>query len=127
MITLTMIINKETMIDELRGAVPEFVIDPDWVPENLGYLIFNDLARYLCEQTQLSDWKVVKQGMDFLERSLDGQDPYMRDLVHEVLEALLSCDQASEVKQYFGPRTQVLWNEFMEDTYQKGAQGKDLR
>ena len=122
-----MIINKETMIDELRSAVPEFVIDPDWVPENLGYLIFNDLARYLCEQAQFSDWKVVKQGMDFLERSLDGQDSYMRDLVHEVLEALSSCDQVSEVKQYFGPRTRVLWNEFMEDTYQKASRDKDLR
>lgn len=122
-----MIINKETMIEELRGAVPDFVIDPDWVPENLGYLIFNDLARYLCEQAQLSDWKVVKQAMDYLERSLDGQDSYMRGLVHEVLEALLSCDQVSEVKQYFGPRTLVLWNEFMEGIYQQGVRDKDLR
>lgn len=122
-----MIINKETMIEELRGAVPELVIDPDWMADKLGYLIFNDLARYFCEQAQFSDWKVVKQGMDFLERSLEGQDPYMRDLVHEVLEILLSCDQVSEMKQYFGPQTQILWNEFMEGTYQKGVQDKDLR
>ena len=122
-----MIINKETMIEELRDAVPEFVIDPDWVPQKLGYLIFNDLAQYLCEQAQFSDWKAAKQGMDFLERSLEGGDPYMRDLVHEVLETLLSCDQVSEVKQNFGPRTRVLWNEFMEDTYQQGVRDKDLR
>ncbi len=120
-------ISRDTMIAELRAAVPGFTIDADWVPDNLGYLIVSDLARYICDQALLSDWEEVKKGTGFLEKSLEGGDSYMRDVVHEFLEALLSCPHAGEIKQYFGPRTLDLWNQFMEETYQQGVRDRNLR
>jgi len=122
-----MTINKDTLLNELNSAVPDFVIDSDWAQDKLGYLIISDLARYLCEQAELSEWKIVKQGMDFLERSLEAGDPYMHDLVHEALEVFLSCSEVGEMKKHFGLRTQALWNKFMEDTYQQVLRDKDLR
>ena len=107
--------------------LPGFEIDPKWVPDNLGYLVVNDLARYLCEQASLADWENVRQGTAFLERSLEGGDLYVRDLVHEALEALLSCDRVSEIKVHFPKRLRTLWDEFMEAIYQQGIHDSDLR
>ncbi|HTD23116.1 MAG TPA: hypothetical protein VK738_10710 [Terriglobales bacterium] len=119
-------INKDTLIMELQSAITGFVIDPEWIPDNLGYLIINDLARYMCDQAFLSDWEELKKGMDFLERSLEGGDSYMRDLVHECLETFLSCDHVGEIKKYFGPQTLELWNQFMDETYQRRVRDRNL-
>ncbi|MGH9635069.1 MAG: DUF7674 family protein [Candidatus Angelobacter sp.] len=122
-----MTINRETMQTELRTSIPNFVIDPEWAGDNLTYLIIGDLVRYLCEQAQLSNWDILRQGLGFLERSLEGKDSEMRDLVHEALESFLSCASVSEIKNCFGPQTLALWNEFMEPVYQTILRDKDLR
>lgn len=122
-----MTITRKTMQTELRTSVPDFVIDPEWAGDNLTYLIINDLVRYLCEQAQLSNWDILRQGLGFLERSLEGQDSEMRGLVHEALESFLECALVGEIKNCLGPQTLALWNESMEPVYQTILRDKDLR
>jgi hypothetical protein len=104
-------ITRETLIPALHEAVPCFVIDPLWAEDNLGYPIINDLARHICEWASIGDEGEVKTALNFLEASLADGDAYVRDLVYECLETLLSCDKLSEIKVNFGPRLRDLWNE----------------
>jgi hypothetical protein len=114
-------ITKDTLIKTLQAEVPSFVIDPDWIEEALSYPIINDFARYICQEADIAfyiheadSYDEVKKALRFLEMGLEAQDPYMRDLVHECLETLLSCNRIPEIKVYFGPRVLRFWNEFFE-------------
>jgi len=102
-------ITRSTLVESLRRIVPEFEINPDWLEDDLGYPIVNDLARYICDQARLPDLNRVKNGLAFLEAGLEFGDSYVHDLVHESLETLLSCDHILVIKAHFGPRVLDYW------------------
>jgi hypothetical protein len=122
-----MVLNRETMLPELQRLLPDFVIDPAWIPDMIGHLIISDLARYLCQEAEFSNWDAIKRGAEFLEESLQGGDPYMHDLTHEALETLVLCPNLGDIKNYFGVRTMDLWNQHMQKTYQTVLRDKNLR
>jgi hypothetical protein len=103
-------ITRSNLIDSLRLTVPGFEINPDWLEEDLGYPIVNDLARYICSQAVLADYDQVRNGLAFLESGLEIGDSYVHDLVHESLETLLSCERIGVIKAQFGPRVLEYWN-----------------
>jgi len=109
-------INKETLIQALANAVPGFKPDELWADESLGYLIINDLARYICNRAEYAkyDDDEVRAALDFLEACLLKGDSYVKGLVHECLETLASCSSISEIKKYFGVQTLTMWNQFFE-------------
>jgi len=106
---MTSTITKDTLVTALQSKIPQFKIDPDWAagPEGvLGYLIINDLGRYICEQAYWADDEELKRTLEFLELCLENGDSYMRDLVAECLEAVWSCEHVKEIVPHFGPKTQ---------------------
>jgi hypothetical protein len=108
-------ITSANLIESLRLVVPKFEIDPLWLEDNLGYLIINDLGRYICEQAKLGDFDEVRSGLAFLEMSMESGDSYMHDLVHESLETLTSCHDIGSIRSYFGPRVRDLWSAAFDD------------
>ena len=103
-------ITRANLIESLRVLVPKFEVNPDWLKDELGYPIINDLARYICDQAKLEDLDEVRSGLAFLEMSLESGDSYIHDLVLESLETLISCDEIGSIKSYFGPRVHDLWS-----------------
>ena len=103
-------ITRSNLIDSLRLIVPGFEISPDWLEDDLGYPIVNDLARYICDHALIADFDQVRNGLAFLESGLEIGDSYVHDLVHESLETLLSCERVGVIKAQFGPRVLKYWN-----------------
>ena|ERR1700676_3184140 len=78
-------VTRENLIDSLRLALPGFEIKSEFAEDELGYPIFNDLARYVCDQARLGDFDEVRNALSFLELSLEGGNAYIHDLVVECL------------------------------------------
>ena len=108
-------ISNENFIAMIREAVPQFAVDAEWVKSNFTYLVVNDLARYICENASDCNTDEVKKSLHFLEACLEEGEPFLRDLIHEGLETLVSCKGIAEIKENFGPRVQLLWKEYFED------------
>jgi hypothetical protein len=106
-------ITRLTFVEALRSSVPDFVIS-EWADDGLGYVIVNDLARYICDQATVYDFEAVKRGTSFLEMCLAEGDSYTRDLVVEGLETLMSCRKIDAIKEHFGPLVAKIWNGFSE-------------
>jgi hypothetical protein len=91
--------------------IPE--INPEWLEDELGYPIINDLARYVCEQARLRDFGEVRSSLAFLETGLERGDSYIHDLVGESLETLFSCHEIESIRPSFGPRVHDMWSVFL--------------
>jgi hypothetical protein len=100
---------RQTILDHLKEAVPQFEIDPTWMSENLTYPAFNDFARYICAKAAMGDQNTVHRALAFLEQALHGGDTDVRDLVLECVETLNSCDNTGRVKESLGAEVQALW------------------
>jgi hypothetical protein len=121
--TEPMRVTKENLIDSLRVALPGFENKSEFAEDVLGYPIFNDLARYVCDQARLGDFDEVRNSLAFLEVSLQGRDAYARDLVLECLETLVPCKDIELIRQHFGSRTVNLWRDFFHKDYEKPWDG----
>jgi hypothetical protein len=120
-------VTKESLLHALRIALPGFEINSEWAEEGLGYPIFNDLARYICNQAELGDFDEVRNSLAFLELSLQGGDAYIHDLVVECLETLVSCKDIESIKQHFGSRIVDVWLAFLNKQYEKRLEGGNPR
>jgi hypothetical protein len=44
---------NETVLSEMRRAVPGFEIASDWSSDNLTFPVFNDFAGYICAEAEM--------------------------------------------------------------------------
>jgi hypothetical protein len=114
---------KETFVNALRSAVPDFEMDAEWSNDDLGFPIINDFARYICA-TAAIDPEDVENAVHFLEKCLNEGDSYIRDLVHECLETLSSCVGIESIKGMFGPLVTTLWTDLFDTTNQRERHSK---
>ena len=75
------------------------------------------MARYVGESADYEH--PARKVLDFLELALEDGYPFVRDLVHEFLETLVSCDVVGDIRKYYGPLVMRLWAEFFEEIYKK--------
>jgi hypothetical protein len=106
-----MLITCESLIAELRQAVPHFKLDEEWAKDSLLYPIINDFARYIIEQAGWGDGDELKASLQFLERCISDGDPGVHDLAHECVESLSVGHRAEDIKSASGPHTLALWND----------------
>ena len=112
-------ITLDTAVAELQRAVPGCPLDPEWTSEGLTYTAFADFARFICSEAEVlqyvdseaeaSQLSQVQTSMAFLERALRDGDQDVRDLVHDCIESLVTCEWVDHIKNYFGPETNALW------------------
>jgi hypothetical protein len=115
-----MFITNESVLEEMQRAMPSFRIDPEWLIDNLTYPAFNDFARFICsteEALQLASEREtalsqMEASMAFLERALQYGDDNVRNLVLECIETLASCDRIDQIRKYFQPEVDSLWERF---------------
>ena len=106
-----MLITPESLIAELRQAVPHFNLNAEWAEDNLLYPIINDFARYIIEQADWGDQDELKASLRFLERCICDGDPRVHDLGDECVGSLSVAHCAEEIKSASGPHTLTVWNE----------------
>ena len=85
---LRMTITNESLIEELRRALPQFKLNEAYVEDQLMYPIMNDLARYVVEQSEWDDENELRASLGFVERCVSEGDSYVRDVAHECIESL---------------------------------------
>jgi hypothetical protein len=102
---------RNTIFEEVEKCLPQFRINAEWIKDKLGYPLINDLARHICEAAVDCRSEQVREGMAFLERAVGEGDDYVRDLVWEGIETLVSCESATVIRHYCGPLTTALWRE----------------
>jgi hypothetical protein len=96
---------------ELRvfcARVPDFVPDREDVADQLSYLVYNDLGRFLCDAAYASKWSEVDAAMTFTEALLTDKSDAMRDLVGDFLEGIAECSKSEELLGRLGPRAKAL-------------------
>lgn len=86
-----MLITLKSVLPELQKSVPAFVTDPEWLEMDGAYLIFGDLARFICSEAEVLEYVTseedasrlsqVKISVNFLERALRDGDREIHDLV----------------------------------------------
>ena len=108
-------ITKDSVLVEMQKEIPGFQIDPEWLMDNLTYPAFNDLARFICSEAEVlqlvsSNESPVVAYLAFLERALRDGDGDVHGMVFECIETLASCRWINQIKKYFGPETNALWN-----------------
>jgi hypothetical protein len=93
------LITKDNFLTVLRDQLPQF--NSDWATENIGYLIINDLARYVCSEACAYEEIEVSKAITLLDTLQKEGDSYIKDLVYECLESLTSCERYAEIKKHF--------------------------
>jgi hypothetical protein len=94
-------ITKLDFVPLLRERVPRFHIEELWAADQLGYVIANDFARYICNQAQEFNFAEVETCLRFLESLIAKGDSYVRELVEEAMETLEYCDSFEEIESRF--------------------------
>jgi hypothetical protein len=110
-------IAEQTLLPELRNAVPGFKPDPE--DEDLSYLLMSDFARYLKAETEVlrwsgwegEQWDEVKAGLAFLDRAAckRDEDADMHDLILDCMETLCESEWINQLKNFFPPNLYALW------------------
>jgi hypothetical protein len=112
-------ITKERLISVLREQLPEFPLNDDWIPDVLGYPIINDVARFICDRAQGKCIDELTRAVSLLDMLWREGDPYIKGLVHECLDTLLSCNELALVEQHLSSELRTISSKMK--TNQKGT------
>jgi hypothetical protein len=106
---------RNVFFRELRvfcERVPDFVPDQEYVADQLAYLVYNDLGRFLCDVAYALKWDTIDEAMAFTEVLLADKSDNMRDLVGDFLEGIAECSRSEEILSRLGPRAKALQSYF---------------
>ncbi|MCM3872625.1 MAG: hypothetical protein ND895_18240 [Pyrinomonadaceae bacterium] len=96
----------ENLVPRLVGALPEVPMDPDSVADNLTYLVFNDLMRFVNTTVEASgDAPILAKIFRFIEEVAGTKDVQVQDVLQDCLY-LVAVSPAENARRYMGPNTQ---------------------
>jgi DNA-binding ferritin-like protein (Dps family) len=107
----------DNLIARLVDAVPEFPADPEYVKDNLVYLVFNDLARFvisLFEAEAKED--LLRRIFDFMEEAASSQDQRITDVLWDSFNEL-AMKEPDKAKSYMGRYTRKIYQDVEEEIY----------
>jgi hypothetical protein len=115
-------VTYETLVPRLVEAVPEVPLDPNFVADNLPYLVFNDLLRYvIASMGAEEDTGLLSRIFSFIEAAAQTQDIQVHDMLQDALYhiAVAPTEKAESAKLYMGTNTQQLFRKLELQIYQK--------
>ena len=109
----------ENLVPQLVEALPEVPKDPDSVADNLTYLVFNDLMRFV-NTTVESDGEapILAKIFRFIEDVARTKDVQVQDVLEDCLYTL-AVAPADNARRYMGPNTQRLFRHVEAQIYQR--------
>jgi hypothetical protein len=109
----------ENLVPRLVEAVPEVPMDPDWVADNLTYLLFNDLMRFVTATMEANaDAPLLAKIFRFIEEVAQTKDALVQDVLQDALYGL-AVAPTDEAKKYMGPNTQKVFRHVEARIYQR--------
>jgi len=110
-------ITFDTVVPLLLEAIPEFPSDADDVAENLVYLVFSDVMRFLkreLESNQNED--LLKRMFAFLEDVAQSQDARVTEMLQDALYELVIPDPDTP-RSFMGRSTRKLFGQVVKEVY----------
>jgi hypothetical protein len=114
-----MVFTLETAISELRIAVPECPIDNEWEQDNLAYLAFSELARFICSEAEVLQYVTSEEEanrlskfpicMQFLEHAFEQGDSNAREMILDCVDNISGCQWGPQIKKWAGPHVSAIW------------------
>jgi hypothetical protein len=110
-------ITFNNVVSRLLEAVPEFQPDTDDVAENLVYLVFPDLMRFVKRALEGSQSEVLpRRVFAFLEEAVLCQDPDINEMLRDAL-FVLAIPDPDRPKALMGPATRKLFRKVEKEVY----------
>lgn len=110
-------ITRHNLIARLLDAVPEFQADPEDVRENLTYLVFNDLARFVGSLIENRNHEELLQRVfAFIEDATKTQDHEIKEILRDSFNDL-AIQHPESAESYMGRHTRRVFQLTKEDVY----------
>lgn len=112
----------EKLVPRLMEAVPEIPIDADNVADNLAYLAFNDLTRFVNTRLLVEgNTELLTKIFHFIEEAAQTGDVQVLDVLQDALYeiAVAPTDKTNRAKMYMGRRTRKLFRKLESQIYQR--------
>ena len=110
-------ITRSNLIARLLEAVPEFQADPEDVRDNLTYLVFNNLARFVCSLIENRNHEeLLHRVFGFIEDATRTQDHEIKEILRDSLNEL-AIQHPESAESYMGPHTRRIFQMTREDVY----------
>jgi hypothetical protein len=112
-----MAITYNNVIKCLTNAVPEFHPDRQDVADNIVYLVFEDLVRFVKLLLEKEDQDgVLKRTFDVVEKALRDGDPRVVEMLRDTFSELALLD-FDRIKHFMGPLSRKLLKKVRSDVY----------
>ena len=109
----------EKLVPRLVEVLPEIPIDPDSVAENLAYLVFNDLMRYLNTIVERDgDNPLLAKIFRFIEEVAQTKDVQVQDVLQDALYEL-AVAPTGKARIHMGPKTERVFRKVEAEIYQR--------
>jgi hypothetical protein len=109
----------ETLVPRLVEALPEVPMDPDSVADNLAYLVFNDLMRFVNTAVEASaNAPLLAKIFRFIEEVAQTKDVQVQDVLQDALYGL-AVAPTDGAKRYMGPNTLKVFRHVEAQIYQR--------
>ena len=109
----------EKLVPRLVEALPEVPMDPDSVADNLTYLVFNDLMRFVNSTVEADgDAPILAKIFRFIEEVARTKDVQVQDVLQDCLYAV-AVAPANDARRYMGPNTQKVFRHVEARIYQR--------
>ena len=109
----------EKLVPRLVEALPEVPVDPDSVADNLAYLVFNDLMRFVNTLVEASDDNpLLAKIFRFIEEVAHAKDVQVQDVLEDALYEL-AVAPTDNARRYMGPNTRKVFRQVEAQVYQR--------
>ena len=112
----------QNLLSRLVEAVPEFPLEADHVADNLVYLTFNDLTRFVNARLEVEEnTKLLAKIFHFIEEAAQSGDVQVQDVLQDTLYeiAVAPVEKTNSAKMYMGRRTKKLFRKLESQIYQR--------
>jgi hypothetical protein len=114
----------ENLVPRLVEALPEVPMDPESVSDNLTYLVFNDLMRFVNTTVEADgDARILAKIFRFIEEVARTKDVQVQDVLQDCLYTV-AVAPADNAKRYMGPNTQKVFRDVEAQIYQRYSDGR---
>ncbi|MEN3331385.1 MAG: hypothetical protein V7641_750 [Blastocatellia bacterium] len=110
-------ITRDNLLARLVEAVPEFIADPEYVEDDLAYLVFNDLTRFILSLLETeTDKKLIQRVFDFIEEVARVQDQTITDVLSDSFNEL-AIKEPKRARSYMGKFTSKIFQNVEDEVY----------
>ena len=109
----------ENLVPRLVEALPEVPMDPDSVSDNLTYLVFNDLMRFVNTTVEANgNAPILAKIFRFIEEVALTKDVQVQDVLQDCLY-LVAVALADNARRHMGPNTRKVFRHVEAQIYQR--------